>query len=99
MTRWRAIAAVLVIVAACGGGPNKARGVVIEVQGGIADIEGFLLRLPDGSDLRLEPAEGILFHGDAPLGHLRDHLRTGEPVEVEYEVLSDGTAVALRVTD
>lgn len=93
------LAAVLLVLAACGDSPQRARGVVIEVEGGLTEIEGFLLRLPDGSDLRFVPADGILFHGDAPLGHIRDHLRSGEPIEVEFEVLSDGTAVALEVSD
>jgi len=98
---WRRFlaAALLVMIVSCGGGRDKARGVVIEVEGGITDITGFLLRLPDGRDLRLRPADGVLFHENAPLGHLRDHLRSGEPVEVEYEILDDGTAIAYVVTD
>jgi hypothetical protein len=72
---------------------------VIEVEGGITDVSGFLLRLPDGSDLRLEPADGVLFHDSAPIGHIRDHLLSGESIEVEYEILDDGTAVAYSVTD
>lgn len=89
----------LVALASCGGGRQSVRGVVIEVEGGITDVSGFLLRLPDGSDLRLEPADGVLFHDSAPIGHIRDHLLSGESIEVEYEVLDDGTAVAYTVTD
>jgi len=89
----------LTVVLACGGGSDSVRGVVVEVEGGLADVTGFLIRLPNGSDLRLEPAEGLLFGGDAPLSHIRDHLRSGEPVEVEFELLDDGTAVAYSVTD
>ena len=68
-------------------------------QGGITEIEGFLLRLPNGETIRLRPADGVLFHDDSPIGHIRDHLRSGEPVEVEYEILDDGSAVAYKVTD
>lgn len=95
------MAALLVLVAvSCGGSARlSARGVIIEVEGGITEVNGFLLRLPDGSDLRLRPAEGVLFHDSAPIGHIRDHLRSGEPVEVEYEVLDDGSAVAYSVSD
>ena len=89
----------LVAIAACGGGRESVRGVVIEVEGGITDVSGFLLRLPDGSDLRLEPADGVLFHDNAPIGHIRDHLLSGESIEVEYEILDDGSAVAYSVTD
>ena len=92
-------ATLLVVSVGCGGGRQEATGVVIEVEGGIADISGFLLRLSDGSDLRLRPAAGVLFHDDAPVGHIRDHLRSGEPIVVEYEVLDDGTAVAYVITD
>ena len=100
MTSRRLLAALLIVLmAACGGGRDTARGIVVEVEGGIADVTGFLLLLPDGSRLRFQPADGVLFHDDAPLGHLRDHLRSGEPVEVEYERLPDGTAVAYSVSD
>ena len=100
MTLRRLLAVLLLILtAACGGGREATRGVVVEVEGGIADVTGFLLLLPDGSRLRLQPAEGVLFHEDASLGHLRDHLRSGEPVEVEFERLPDGTAIAYSVSD
>ena len=33
-----------------------------------------------------------------PLGHLREHLRTGEPVYIEFERI-DGVLVAMRVSD
>ena len=100
MTGRRFLAALLVVVASCGvSGRPTARGVVVEVEGGIAEVNGFLLRLADGSDLRLQPAADILFHDSAPIGHIRDHLRSGEPVEVEYEVLDDGSAIAYSVSD
>ena len=95
-----AVATFLVLVAvACGGGPQVARGVVIEVEGGLTEVDGFLLRLPDGSDLRLRPAAGVLFHDNAPIGHIRDHMLSGEPIEVEYEILDDGAAVAISISD
>lgn len=84
---------------ACSDGRQTARGIVIEVQGGITEVDGFLLRLPDGETIRLRPADGVLFHDNAPIGHLRDHLRSGEAIEVEYEVLDDGIAVAYEVRD
>jgi hypothetical protein len=98
-TRRLIAALLLVALAACGSGRQSVRGVVIEVEGGITDVSGFLLRLPDGSDLRLQPADGVLFHENAPIGHIRDHLRSGESIEVEYEILDDGTAVAYSITD
>jgi hypothetical protein len=89
----------LVVSAACSDGRQTARGIVIEVEGTITEIEGFLLRLPDGATIRLRPADGVLFHDNAPIGHIRDHLRSGETIEVEYEVLDDGSAVAYQITD
>lgn len=97
--RWLAALLVLTAIACGGGGRSTARGVVVEVEGGITEVSGFVLRLPDASDLRLRPAEGVLFHDSAPIGHIRDHLRSGEPIEVEYEILDDGSAVAYSVTD
>ncbi|NND03164.1 MAG: hypothetical protein HKN91_10290 [Acidimicrobiia bacterium] len=90
---------VLVGSVACSDGRQTARGIVIEVEGGITEVEGFLLRLPDGQTIRLSPADGVLFHDNAPIGHIRDHLRTGETVEVEFEVLDDGSAVAYEIRD
>lgn len=94
-------AIVLLVLAgvACGGARQSTTGVVIEVEGNITEVDGFVLRLADGSDLHLEPAAGLLFHENAPIGHLRDHLRSGEPIGVEFEILDDGTAVAYSVTD
>lgn len=93
------LALILVAAGACGDGRQTVRGVVVEVEGGITEVEGFLVRSADGATLRLRPASGILFHDNAPLGHIRDHLRSGEPIEVDYEVLDDGTAVALEIRD
>ena len=93
------VATVLLALSGCSDGRQTVEGVVIEVEGGIAEVEGFLLRLPDGTDLRLQPADEVLFHDSAPIGHLRDHLRSGQPVAVEYEVLADGSAVAYSITD
>lgn len=96
----RLFAAILIVVAACSGGDDDSvRGVVIDVQGDIITVESFTLRLPDGTDRVFEPAAGVLFHGTAPIGHIRDHLRTGEPVDVRFMVLDDGTSIALKVGD
>lgn len=90
-----------VLVAACGGSVEQdtATGVVIDLEGDITTVSSFVLRLPDGSDRTVTPAPGVTFHGDAAIGHLRDHLRSGAPVRIEYEVLDDGSWVASAVED
>ena len=90
-----------IAASSCGGGAtdDTAIGVVIDLEGDITAVSSFVLRLPDGSDQRVVPAPGILFHDDVAIGHLRDHLRTGEPVRIDYEVLDDGSWVALEVED
>jgi hypothetical protein len=98
----RRLAAVVVLattLAACGAGNATLRGVVIDVSGDITTVQDFTLRLPDGTDQRLVPAPGITFHGGAAIGHLRDHLRSGQEIVIEYEVLDDGTWVAVSVED
>ncbi len=99
--RWRvgSLSLLLLLSFACSDGRQTARGIVIEVEGGITEVDGFLLRLPTGETIRLRPADGVFFHDNAPIGHLRDHLRSGETVEVVYEILSDGSAVAYELTD
>ena len=96
----RLLAASLISVAACSGSDGgSVRGVVIDVQGDITTVESFTLRLSDGTDKVFEPAAGVLFHGSAPIGHIRDHLRNGEPIDVRFRVLDDGTSIALEVSD
>jgi hypothetical protein len=101
MRAWTAGAAVLVLaLAACGGDSGDVvTGVVVELDGGITSVDRFVLRFADGTEQELEPAPGIIFHDGAPIGHLGDHLRSGVPVRVDYEVLDDGTWVALSVED
>ena len=100
MTVRRAVAVLLLVLAACStGDEGRADGVVIDLVGGISSIESFTVRLGDGTDRIFEPAPGILFHGAAPLAHLRDHLVSGERVEVRFRTLDDGTLLALDVGD
>ncbi len=72
------------------------RGVVTSVDGTLTEIESFDV-LADGSVYTLVPAPD----GDFafPLPHLRDHLRTGEPVVVEVSRTADGAYVASALGD
>lgn len=94
-----AILILIVVVGCSGGDDDSVRGVVIDVRGDITTVESFTLRLSDGTDRVFEPAAGVLFHGTEPIGHIRDHLRNGEPVDVRFRVLDDGTSIALEVSD
>lgn len=70
-------------------------GIVIAVDGDLTTVESFEV-LSDGDRLVFEPSSEGEFA--FPLSHLRDHLRTGEPISVEYERV-EGILVAMRVSD
>ncbi len=74
-------------------------GVVIDVEGSLAGIEWFVLRLQDGSDLALVPQPGLLFDGVGPLSHLRDHLVSGSPIRATYTTVPDGLPLAVTTGD
>jgi hypothetical protein len=92
--------ALVLVAASCGGTDDPtATGTVIDVVGSLTSVDEFTIRTAEGDDLTFVPAPGIRFHGLGPLGHLRNHLTTGEPVVVFYEVASDGSMMALEVSD
>lgn len=71
------------------------RGVVVDVTGDLTTVEDFTV-LVEGDPIRFVPTPD----GDYafPLPHLRDHLRTGEPVLVGWELV-DGTRRATSLDD
>lgn len=85
----------LLCLVSCAPGGDTVRGIVISVEGDLSRITSFEVRA-DGETLSFEPAPNGDF--DFPLVHLRDHLRTGDPVVVGYEV-SDGRNLATSVAD
>jgi hypothetical protein len=101
LRRAAGLAAVLLvlIVAACGAANPTIRGIVVDVEGDLVDVERFTMVTEDGERLELEPAPDVRFHDGAPLSHLTEHLRNGSPIDVTYRVLDDGTLAALRVED
>lgn len=74
-------------------------GVVISVDGDLSGTQSFVIRLESGDDLVLVPGDGLLFDEVAPLTHLRDHLVSGNPVEVTYEMPTDGPHTVTAVGD
>ncbi len=89
------VAAAALVLALLPSDSGQLVGVVIAVDGDLTTVRSFEV-LSDGDRFVFEPAPD----GDFafPLGHLRDHLRTGEPIAVEYERV-DGALVAMRVSD
>lgn len=88
-------ALVLLGVVSCSHGGDTVRGLVVSVDGDLSQITSFEVRA-DGETVLFEPAPDGDF--DFPLVHLRDHLRTGDPVVVGYEV-SEGRNLAISVAD
>jgi len=80
-------------------GDGSVEGVVIAVDGTLAEVSSFTVRLPDGTDATFVPQPGILFDETAPIGHVRDHLVSGAPVLVEYVTLENGELLATAVGD
>ena len=91
------IAAVVLAIAFRNSGPDAVTGVVVEVDGDLTSVASFVLRDADGAERRFVPESGIDFDG-APISHIRDHLRSGDAVRVEYEE-REGSLVATAVTD
>jgi hypothetical protein len=96
------VAVVVVAMAACsssdGGGDGRVTGVVTQVSGELGEVASFVVTDGEGKSFQFEPAPGLTFDG-GPLDHLREHIVSGDPVQVAYERSPDGVLVAIRVTD
>lgn len=86
-------------VVACGAATSETTGIVVEVEGDLTTVSSFVVVDESGKRLVFVPSREILFHDRAPITHVRDHLRTGEPVTVVYEELDDGSLLVLEVFD
>jgi hypothetical protein len=74
---------------------GQITGIVVSVDGDLVGVNSFEV-LSDGERTLLRPSADGQF--DFPLPHLRDHLRTGEPVAVEFERV-DGVMMATQISD
>lgn len=83
------------MVVACAQNGGTILGVVISVDGTLDQVTSFTV-LAEGDELRFLPADD----GDYPypLSHLREHLRTGQPVFVTWE-RRDGEMYAIELRD
>ncbi len=94
-----ALSTLALLPAACGGTTDvEVRGVVVDVRGTLTEIESFEVRSDRGETYLFVPSNDAVFGDEAPLSHIRDHLRSGEPVVVTYSE-RDGELVADRVDD
>ncbi len=86
---------ILPFVVACSQTQGTVRGVVIAVNGSLEDVTSFTV-LVEGDEMTFVPVTD----GDYPfpLPHLREHLRTGEPVLVTWKS-DDGARIAVRIDD
>lgn len=73
-------------------------GIVTQVSGDLGSVESFIITDAEGQSYQFTPADGLLFDG-GPIDHLREHIISGDPVEVRYERSDDGSMVAVEVTD
>ena len=80
---------------ACAQTSGTVRGVVVEVEGSLDDVTSFTV-LVDGEEIGFVPIEGGDY--DFPLSHLRDHLRSGQPVLVTW-TREDGVHHAVALAD
>jgi len=74
------------LLVACSQTSGTAVGVVTAVDGSLSDITSFTV-LSSGTEQVFVPIEGQSY--EFPISHLREHLRTGEPVVVEWELRGD----------
>ncbi len=89
-----ALAIVGTLLASCAGSGTTVIGSIIEVSGDLVQVDSFTV-LSEGVAHTFIPEEGGF---SIPLPHLRDHLRSGEAVEVVF-VEVDGVLIASDVVD
>ena len=93
---------VALVVAGCSSsdgtdhGAETVTGVVTEVTGDLVTVESFVVLDDNGDSHLFTPEPGLLFYG-APLGHLRDHVVTGQRVTVTFESSAYGGMTATLV--
>jgi hypothetical protein len=96
---------IFLLGAACGGDdgeaaprevPDEVTGVLLDVESqGVDDVESFTLK--DGDETyEIFIADDVDY--GFPLGHLSEHLSTGDPVRVPLEE-RDGRLYALSIDD
>jgi hypothetical protein len=73
-------------------------GVVVDIDGDLTTTHSFTILLDTGDEVILYPTAEATFHS-GPMGHIRDHILSGVPVNVDYVILADGTYAAVKASD
>lgn len=84
------------LLAACAQTTGTAVGVVTAVDGTLTEVTSFTV-LSSGVELVFAPLDDVDY--EFPLVHLSEHLRTGEPVVVGWELDDDGNRYATSLAD
>ena len=97
---WACVVAAF-LLSACAGpdtdpDSGTVSGIVVDVEGGLNDVKSFTVLAEDEQryTFRLHPEAEFAF----PPGHLRDHLRSGDPVRVGWEEYA-GARLAVSLDD
>lgn len=85
----------ILLATACAQTSGTTLGVVTEVDGTLLEVESFTV-LSEGQEIVFLPIPTQTY--DFPLTHLREHLRTGEPVFVGWET-RESTKYATSLAD
>lgn len=89
----------LCAVVACGPAPGTAAGWVVRVDStSITQIDRFVLRTSEGTELDFRVGILELDGGAFPAGHLREHMALAQAVAVGYRD-DGGERVAFRLAD
>jgi hypothetical protein len=95
-TRAVTLAALALMGAACASSSEEGvTGIVVDVQGDLDNVEQFTV-LVEGEQMVFETTTDADYA--FPAAHLRDHLRSGEPVQVRWEQ-EDDRRVAVFIDD
>ncbi len=95
VSRLAAIAILMILLTSCTQLSGTSKGLVTAVDGSLTDVASFSV-LSGGAELEFLPLPDQIY--EFPLQHLREHLRTGEQVIVEWE-LRDDLRYALSISD
>ena len=82
-----------------GGGALKYAGQITDVRArSLSELESLRVTDASGASTRFHVEEGRRFDAFGP-SHAREHMLTGEPVEVTYRESADGTLFIVDLAD